>query len=95
MLIDEFEPTMVTRSLFLQITDRYPMTVNIKGGSANWAPKQLFFTSNHDPNKWYTVDDNDQDPAVKRRFHANGSSITKLTEPFKHVPAPVVVPLLD
>lgn len=82
MLIDEFEPTMASRSLFLQLTDRYPMMVNIKGGSANWAPRELYLTSNHDPRAWYTEDGGEQDPAVRRRFTDNGSSIKHLTEPF-------------
>lgn len=83
MLIDEFEPTMLSRSLFLQLTDRYPMVVNIKGGSRNWAPRHLYLTSNHDPNKWYADENGDQDAAVRRRLKENGSSIIHLTEPFR------------
>jgi hypothetical protein len=40
------------RRLFLRITDRYAMQVNIKGGHANWSPKHIIFTTNTNPNQW-------------------------------------------
>lgn len=52
------------RSLFLQLCDRYPMTVNVKGGEREWNPKEIHFTSNYDPTYWVF-----SDPAVKRRVH--------------------------
>lgn len=78
VLIDEFDPSIMSRELFLQITDRYPMQINIKGGSRNWKPKTIYFTSNHNPRQWYTKD-GEQDAAVRRRL----TTITHLTDPFR------------
>ena len=52
------------RSLFLQLCDRYPMRVNIKGGDREWNPKEIHFTTNKDPRSWIY-----SDPAIKRRVH--------------------------
>lgn len=40
------------RRLFLRMTDRYPMKVNIKGGHAEWNPKIIIFTTNDNPEDW-------------------------------------------
>lgn len=54
VLFDEFHPTKMNRSIFLQLTDRYPMNINIKGGSRNWKPDVIFFTTNDpEPERWY------------------------------------------
>lgn len=51
------------RRLFLRITDRYPMKVNIKGGHAEWKPKRIIFTTNDDPATW------NLDDACRRRIN--------------------------
>lgn len=63
VLIDDFEPTMMSRSDFLQLTDRYPHTVNVKNGEAEWNPETIYITTNFDPQTWYT-----QPEAVLRRI---------------------------
>lgn len=40
-------------ALFLQLTDRYNYTAQIKGGMARVNPKRIFITSNMDPRDWY------------------------------------------
>jgi len=50
------------RRLFLRMTDRYPMKINIKGGHANWNPKHIIFTTNDDPADW------NLDAACRRRI---------------------------
>lgn len=52
------------RRLFLRITDRYPMKVNIKGGHAEWKPKTIIFTTNDDPATW------NLDAACRRRINS-------------------------
>lgn len=42
--------------MFLNLFDRYPMQVPVKGGFTNWCPKKVYITSNVDPNHWYTSD---------------------------------------
>ncbi len=65
VIIDDFEDTQIPRGLFLRLTDRYPLTVNVKGSSANWAPTTIILTSNFDPTMWYAGS-----PAVQRRLSA-------------------------
>lgn len=40
-------------SLFLKLTDRYPLSVPIKGGFTKWCPKKIYITSNCCPSTWY------------------------------------------
>lgn len=57
------------RSIFLQLTDRYPLKVNIKGGERNWKPRKIFITSNYPPCVVFPNKDmNDVDAAVQRRI---------------------------
>lgn len=64
ILIDDFQSDMFPRNYFLNLTDRYKFTVNIKGGSANWAPRTIWITSNFNPREWYGGD-----PAILRRIN--------------------------
>jgi len=63
VLWDDFEPGYMRRGLFLRLTDRYPMTVNVKYGDKHWNPKKIAITSNYDPREWYPQPD-----AVLRRI---------------------------
>ena len=64
VIFDEMDDPIETfgRSKFLQLTDRYPMSVNIKNGERVWNPETIVFTSNNEPD-WAR-----NDPAVKRRI---------------------------
>jgi len=53
LLFDDFDWEAMPFRTWLTITDRYPMTINIKGGFANFAPKTIIFTSNDDPKTWW------------------------------------------
>ncbi len=52
-----------SRAMFLRLFDRYSMTVPVKGGFVNWAPRRVFITSNIEPANLYN-----NDPAVLRRI---------------------------
>jgi hypothetical protein len=52
VLFDEFRGQYPI-SQFLKLTDRYPMTVPIKGGFSNWSPRKIYITSNIKPSIWY------------------------------------------
>ncbi|XP_019625508.1 PREDICTED: uncharacterized protein LOC109470864 [Branchiostoma belcheri] len=51
----------IPRPTFLNMVDRYPLRVPIKGGFVNFAARRVWITTNIFPNHWYT---NDHDPAA-------------------------------
>lgn len=52
IVFDDYEGFEIPRSVLLKICDRYPLAVNIKGGSRNWKPRTIYFTSNTNPKTW-------------------------------------------
>lgn len=67
VVFDDFNPGQMTRTDFLNITDRYPMQVEVKGGSIEWSPEEIWFTSNIDPEHWRFKDGEEWDGACARR----------------------------
>ena len=57
----------MTRTDFLNITDRYPLQVEVKGDSIEWSPEEIWFTSNYDPEAWKFKDGEEWDGACARR----------------------------
>jgi len=47
VIFDDFRSKGVKFNFLLRLTDRYPMVVEIKGGSVNWAPAYIFITTPH------------------------------------------------
>lgn len=68
VLFDDFEgqTSGITFRKWLQLCDRYPMQVPVKGGFVNFAPKKIFFTSNVSPKEWYKEEDY---APMRRRIH--------------------------
>lgn len=64
VLFDEFDECEMSRTLFLEITDRYECTINVKGGESNWRPKKIYLTSNINPKHWKIG----WDEAIRRRI---------------------------
>ena len=61
VIIDDFRADFCTYHEFLRILDRYPYTVEIKGGSRQLLAKRIYITSCYPPNKAYkTVEDKGQ-----------------------------------
>jgi len=73
VLFDDFTGGVFPLSYLLQIMDRYPMKVPIKGGFTQWIPKTIYFTSNINPDDWYSGAIQEHRNALKRR-------INKITE---------------
>lgn len=70
-LFDDFEPSQMGLSKFLQITDRYLVTVPVKGGFTSFHPLFIVFTANTDPATWYSDQySSDKLAAVARRINA-------------------------
>ncbi len=66
-VFDEFCGDMPWRML-LRVLDRYALTLPIKGGWCNWAPRKIWITSNHHPNEWYRYGDKMVYATLRRRF---------------------------
>jgi len=49
VVIDNLELPIHNKAMFLEITDRYPFQVPIKGGFTWWKPKRIYITSIHGP----------------------------------------------
>lgn len=56
--------------MFLKLLDRYPMSVPVKGGFVNWAPKKIFFTSNIPWSGWTQNIALESMEAISRRLTA-------------------------
>lgn len=67
-LIDEFKPAQFDITFLLRLLDRYPMRVEVKGGFTNWAPREIYLTSNMDPSTWYLNALPEHRAALKRRI---------------------------
>lgn len=63
VLFDDFDGTSIPRTFLLRLLDRYPIRVEIKGGSVAWEPIRIFITSNSHPDRWFPVS---SDPLLRR-----------------------------
>lgn len=68
VLIDDFDYKSMPRDIFLKVTDRYQLTINVKGGERTWNPRRIAITSNKEPSEWYTWGD---PYAIIRRLEEN------------------------
>lgn len=68
VLFDEMMPGCMKPEMFLQLTDRYPMEVPVKGAFTKWCPKTILFTSNFHPDKLFESVDKETLAAIKRRI---------------------------
>ncbi len=72
ILLDDFFGAASKMSLpyLLQLLDRYPIRVEVKGGSCMVLATTIVITSNYHPRKWYTWDDREESyRALARRIH--------------------------
>lgn len=67
VLFDDFEGVKsgVPYRKLLQLLDRYPLYVPVKGGFVNWRPKLVVITTNVEPSEWYP-DQTDITPLTRR-----------------------------
>lgn len=68
VLFDDFDGSWFKLGYLLRLTDRYPMTVPVKGGHSWWAPKTIYFTSNLKPDDWYPKGNDEHRRALRRRL---------------------------
>lgn len=66
VVIDDFYG-WIPWSYILQLLDRYPFMVEIKGGKVNFNSKDIYITSNTTPENWYkNIPNNDLTPLLRR-----------------------------
>lgn len=66
VIIDDFYGWMPW-SFMLRLLDRYPFTVQVKGGTVSFTSHNIYITSNVDPNNWYkNIPNNDITPLIRR-----------------------------
>lgn len=54
-------------SFMLRLLDRYPFSVQVKGGTIPFTSKRIYITSNSSPEHWYkNVPNNDMTPLLRR-----------------------------
>lgn len=73
VLFDDFNgaASKVTLVNFLQIIDRYPIQVPVKGEFTWWSPDKIYITTNIYPREWYKWENRViHYQALARRFHA-------------------------
>lgn len=78
VLFDDVDPkNFMSIGLFLQITDGYPMEVEVKGGFAAWKPEHVYFTSNTPMEMWWDDLSHATRAAVLRRVTDDASGVYK------------------
>ena len=66
VVIDDFYG-WIPWSYLLQLLDRYPFMVEIKGGKVNFNSPEIYITSNTDHHSWYkNIPNNDVTPLTRR-----------------------------
>ena len=68
VLMDDFSGEGANLPYMLRLLDRYYMTVQVKGGTVNWAPKVIYITTNLSPEQWFPGNSILQIDALKRRI---------------------------
>ncbi len=76
VIIEEYYGWMRWNFL-LQLLDRYPMRVPVKGGSLEWVPKKIWICSNERPQEWYNYNERMDYQTLRRRI----STITRFVAP--------------
>lgn len=65
VIIDEFYGWL-PYDFLLRLCDRYPLNVEIKGGTVSFVAKKIIFTSNKHPDEWYTKENLDKRAFARR-----------------------------
>lgn len=80
---------------FKRLLDRYPMTVQVKGGYSAWSPTTIYITSNTHPNMWYADHPQVDRDAVFRRYTIVEDMSVEWTPPVTDAQDPLDYDLLS
>lgn len=77
VIIDEMYGSRVSHGVLLGLLGGHPYTVPVHGGSVNWCPKLVVFTSNSHPRDWYHLPGYSfsEGNALYRRMTEEGSGV--------------------
>ncbi len=53
VLLDDFRTDWMPSSYLLRLLDKWPMTVEFKGGSTAWVPTKIYITTDANPVDWF------------------------------------------
>lgn len=53
VIIDEFELTQFNRKTILQLCDKFPLRLPVKGSSIQFAARRMIITTNQNPKDWF------------------------------------------
>jgi len=68
LLLDEFKDTLIEVTYFLKMTDRYPLTLNVKNSMVKAKYTKVIITSQCHPEEWYPMESDIRREAVMRRL---------------------------
>lgn len=82
VIIDDFDPSTMDWKFqyWLTLLDRYPMRVEMKGGSTEFRSRKIIITSNFDPKEWFAGRSN------RDAFFRRVSKIEQIPKPCHDVP---------
>lgn len=68
-LLDDFREKNIEFSFLLRLLDRYPLTVEVKGGTTIWSPQIIYITSSRSPEHMYVANGEDNQQLLRRITH--------------------------
>lgn len=79
VIMEDFEPEIIPHNMLLRMLDRVPLNLDIKFGSVNFAPTNIYITSNYPPSEWYPEHPYEGGP-LQRRLKKFGLVVKHTTE---------------
>lgn len=76
---DEFDGSWFSYKQLLRVCDKWPYGLETKGGSVNFCPKIIIFTSSKHPKEWYTIEAVPDTSELMRRLSGKHGCIKQLT----------------
>lgn len=88
VVLDDFHSSWFPFTFLLQLLDRYPLNVQVKGGTVPFNSKLIIITSNRSPRVWYRPDDHPYEALERRlttiyRFRSDGYPVLEKGKPIK------------
>lgn len=79
---DEFDGSWFSYKQLLRVCDKWPYNMETKGGTVNFNPKLIIFTSSKHPKEWYSVEAVPDTSELMRRLSGKHGCIINMTTKF-------------